>query len=130
MTSFLIKWAVSAISLAVAAKLIKGINIDSGWTLLIAALVIGLLNATLRWFLIILTLPINILTLGLFTFLINALMLKIASGIIPADTVITKSYNVVLPTAWTWNVDNCYVVAFIYNATTNVVVQAEEKKIK
>ena len=54
----------------------------------------------------------------------------LASGIIPADTVITKSYNVVLPTAWTWNVDNCYVVAFIYNATTNVVVQAEEKKIK
>jgi putative membrane protein len=82
MTHFLIKWAVSAISLAVAAKLIKGINIDSGWTLLIAALVIGLLNATLRWILIILTLPINILTLGLFTFVINAIMIILASKLV------------------------------------------------
>ena len=82
MTNFLIKWVVSAISLAVAAKLIKGINVDSGWTLLVAALVIGLLNATLRWFLIILTLPINILTLGLFTFVINAVMIILASKLV------------------------------------------------
>jgi putative membrane protein len=82
MTNFLIKWVVSAVSLAVAAKLIKGINIDSGWTLLVAALVIGLLNATLRWFLIILTLPINILTLGLFTFVINAVMIILASKLV------------------------------------------------
>jgi len=31
---------------------------------------------------LILTLPINILTLGLFTFVINAVMLKMASGVI------------------------------------------------
>ncbi|HEY9162871.1 MAG TPA: phage holin family protein [Desulfomonilia bacterium] len=88
MTNFLIKWAVSAISLAVAAKLIKGINIDSGWTLLVAALVIGLLNATLRWFLIILTLPINILTLGLFTFVINAVMIILASKLVDGFQVV------------------------------------------
>ena len=34
--------------------------------------------------LIVLTLPINIVTLGLFTFVINTLMLKMASGLIPS----------------------------------------------
>jgi len=82
MTNFLIKWVISALSLAIASWLIKDIKIDSGWTLLIAALVIGLLNATLRWFLIILTLPINILTLGLFTFVINALMILLATKLV------------------------------------------------
>ena len=48
-----------------------------------AAATLGILNAFLRPLLILLTLPINILTLGLFTFLINALMLKIVSEIIP-----------------------------------------------
>jgi putative membrane protein len=33
--------------------------------------------------LLIFTLPLNILTLGLFTFLINALLLKMASSVIP-----------------------------------------------
>jgi putative membrane protein len=33
--------------------------------------------------LLILTLPINILTLGLFTFIINAFLLKMVSGVIP-----------------------------------------------
>jgi putative membrane protein len=82
MTNFLIKWVISALSLAIASWLMKDIKIESGWTLLIAALVIGLLNATLRWFLIILTLPINILTLGLFTFVINALMILLATKLV------------------------------------------------
>jgi putative membrane protein len=50
---------------------------------LLAAAALGMLNAFFRPLLIFLTLPINILTLGLFTFLINALMLKIASEAIP-----------------------------------------------
>ncbi|MBW2467715.1 MAG: phage holin family protein, partial [Deltaproteobacteria bacterium] len=48
-----------------------------------AAAVLGVLNAVLRPLALLLTLPINILSLGLFTFIINAFMLKIASGIIP-----------------------------------------------
>jgi putative membrane protein len=47
-----------------------------------AAAILGILNAFLRPVLIILTLPLNILTLGLFTFVINALLLKMASGVI------------------------------------------------
>jgi putative membrane protein len=43
---------------------------------------LGILNAFFRPILIILTLPINILSLGLFTFVINAVLLKMASGVI------------------------------------------------
>ncbi|HLE18504.1 MAG TPA: phage holin family protein, partial [Syntrophales bacterium] len=43
----------------------------------------GILNAFFRPALLILTLPINILSMGLFTFIINALMLKMASSVIP-----------------------------------------------
>jgi putative membrane protein len=48
-----------------------------------AAAVLGILNALFRPILIVITLPINILTLGLFTFVINALLLKMASGVVP-----------------------------------------------
>lgn len=82
MTGFLIKWTISAISLAVAAWTIKGITIASGWALLCAALVIGLLNAFIRPILILLTLPLNILTLGLFTFIINAVMILCAAKLV------------------------------------------------
>jgi putative membrane protein len=41
------------------------------------------LNAFFRPILILLTLPLNLLSLGLFTFVINAFLLKLASGVIP-----------------------------------------------
>jgi putative membrane protein len=47
-----------------------------------AAAILGILNAFFRPIALVLTLPINIITLGLFTFVINAVMLKMASGVI------------------------------------------------
>ena len=46
-------------------------------------MVIGLVNGTLGFFLKIVTLPLTILTFGIFWFLINALMLKFASLLVP-----------------------------------------------
>jgi putative membrane protein len=40
-------------------------------------------NATLGFFLKLITLPLTILTLGIFWFVINALMLELASAFIP-----------------------------------------------
>jgi putative membrane protein len=57
------------------------IHVDGYGTALIAALVLGILNAFFRPILFILTLPINVLTLGLFTFVINAVLLLMTSGI-------------------------------------------------
>ena len=45
------------------------------------ALVLGVLNAFVRPILLLLTLPLNLLTLGLFTFVVNAIVFWIASGL-------------------------------------------------
>jgi putative membrane protein len=50
---------------------------------LIAALVLALLNVTLGALLKLLTLPLAILSLGLFFLVINALILKLTSGLVP-----------------------------------------------
>jgi len=79
----LIRWLILSVSIILASYLIEGIEIKGFFSALFAAAVLGILNALFRPILILLTLPINILTLGLFTFVINALMLKMASGVIP-----------------------------------------------
>ncbi len=75
----LINWLLSSLALFITAKVVDGFEIKDFKSSMIASVVIGLLNMTIRWVLLILTLPINILTLGLFTFVVNAIILKIAS---------------------------------------------------
>ncbi|HUH65867.1 MAG TPA: phage holin family protein, partial [Syntrophales bacterium] len=79
----LIRWIILTIAIIAASYILEGIHVSGFFSAFLAAAALGILNALFRPILLILTLPINILTLGLFTFLINALMLKIASGIIP-----------------------------------------------
>lgn len=71
-----------------AAYLIENINVTGFFAALFAAAAIGFLNMFFKPILLILTLPLNIMSLGLFTFLINAFLLKMASGIIPGFQVI------------------------------------------
>ena len=66
-----------------ASYLIDGIRVSGFFSAFCAAAALGVLNVLFRPILFILTLPINIMTLGLFTFVINALLLKMASGVIP-----------------------------------------------
>jgi putative membrane protein len=79
----LINWILSALAVWVVSRLISGFHITSIPAALIAALVIGLVNATLGALLKLITLPLTILTLGLFWLVINALMLELASAIVP-----------------------------------------------
>jgi Predicted membrane protein len=79
MTTLLINWLLSAVSLVIVAYIIPGFEIEGFGTALIAAIVIGLVNATVGFFLKVLTFPITILTFGLFLLIINALMLKLAA---------------------------------------------------
>lgn len=65
-----------------AAYMIDGIRVSGLPAAIMAAAVLGILNAFFRPILLILTLPLNILTLGLFTFVINAILLMMASGVI------------------------------------------------
>jgi putative membrane protein len=81
---FLVKLAINALALLLAAQIFHKIWFDNQQATIVAAVVLALVNAYLRPLVVILTLPINILTLGLFTLVINALMLKLVSWLIPA----------------------------------------------
>ena len=78
----LIRWLVLTAAIMVASYLIRGIEVNGFFSALFAAAILGVLNVFFRPILLILTLPINILTLGFFTFIINAVLLKMASGVI------------------------------------------------
>ncbi len=82
MKGLLIRWLILTLSILAAAYLLKGIEVRSFFSALFAAAALGILNAFFRPVLLLLTLPLNILTLGLFTFVVNALMLMMASGVI------------------------------------------------
>ena len=77
-----IRWLTLTLSIIVTAYLVDGIQVGGFWSAFFAAAVLGVLNAFFRPVILVLTLPINILTMGLFTFVINALLLKMASGVI------------------------------------------------
>jgi putative membrane protein len=82
MKGILIRWLVLTAAIIVASYVLDSIQVRGFFSAFFAAAILGVLNAFFRPILIILTLPINILTLGLFTFIINALLLKMASGVI------------------------------------------------
>ena len=83
MKGLILRWLISTASIVLASYLVNGIRVSGFFSALLAAVALGILNAVLRPILIILTLPLTILTMGLFIFFINALMLVMASGIIP-----------------------------------------------
>jgi len=83
MSSFLIRWLISALAIIITAYLLPGVRLSGVPAALVAALVLGLVNTFLRPLLILLTLPLNILTLGLLTFVINAFLIMLTSAIVP-----------------------------------------------
>ncbi|PLY01823.1 MAG: phage holin family protein [Desulfuromonas sp.] len=82
MQGLVLRWLILAAAIIIAAYLFPGIEISGLGTALFAAMVLGFLNAFFRPILLLLTLPINVLTLGLFTFVINAFLLQMTSGVI------------------------------------------------
>ena len=83
MLRILVHWAITALAVWVASRVVPGFYVDGPAAALIAAIVIGLVNATLGLFLKIITFPITILTLGIFWVVINAVMLELASAFVP-----------------------------------------------
>ena len=83
MGGLLLHWLISTASLLIVAYIFPGIEVRGLGTALIAPIVIGLINATIGLVLKLITLPLTLLTLGLFWFVINALMLQLASVLVP-----------------------------------------------
>lgn len=68
----------SAISLWVVSNLVDSMIIDSFKNLILLTIILGFLNFFVKPIIKTLALPANLLTLGLFSFVINAVVLKMA----------------------------------------------------
>jgi putative membrane protein len=82
MNGIVLRWLTLTAAILLTAYLMSGIQVTSFFSALGAAAILGILNAFFRPIALLITLPINVLTFGLFTFIINAVMLKMASGVI------------------------------------------------
>jgi putative membrane protein len=83
----IINWLVSALAILVTAYLLPGVHVDGILTAFVLAVVLGAINMILRPILVFLTLPITVVTLGLFILVINALLVLLASYVVPGFTV-------------------------------------------
>ena len=86
------QWLVSAVALALSARLLDAVQLppDRGQAALCvlgAAAALGLLNLLLKPLLLLVTLPVNILSLGLFTLVINGVVLAAAAALVPGLTI-------------------------------------------
>jgi putative membrane protein len=84
LTRFLLRWGITAVSVAVAAWIVSGIYVDEPhriWAVVLVALVLGLVNAFIRPIVSAFSCGLIVITMGLFTLVINALMLWLASWI-------------------------------------------------
>lgn len=77
------KFVASTLSLWIISLLLENVFIDSFQNLITLSIVLGILNISLKPLLKLFSLPVTVLTLGLFSFVINAVVLKIAFYLIP-----------------------------------------------
>ncbi len=83
MRNFIIRIAINAIALWVAAALVGGITLSSDFgQVLLVALVFGLVNAILKPVLLLVSIPFLIVTLGLFALVVNAVLLMITAQLV------------------------------------------------
>ncbi len=87
MRNALLHWILSAIAIWLVSQIVPGFVVTGAAAALIAALVIGFINGTLGFVLKIVTFPLTVMTLGLFWLVINAVMIQLASMIIPGFTI-------------------------------------------
>ncbi len=72
--NLLARWAVLALGVTLATKLVSGISCDDTATLITVVVVLSLFNAVLKPVLLFFTLPFILLTMGLGVLVINALL--------------------------------------------------------
>jgi len=113
----LLKWFIMAASIVIAAYFIPGVKVGSFMSAIWVALFLGIVNVLVRPLLIFITLPINILTLGFFTFVINAVLILLASTVI-------KGFEV---SGFWWAVLYGIVLSAI-NFLLNLIVQTDRER--
>ena len=81
--SLILRIASNALGLYVAALIVNGVTYKGWLSLVIAGAVIGLVNFFVKPIISLLSLPIIFVTFGIFLLVINALLLLLASAIVP-----------------------------------------------
>ena len=77
---FIQKIFITASSVMLASYLLPGVHVSTFWIALLVALVLSLLNVVVKPLLVLVTLPFTIFSFGLFLFVINAVIILIASA--------------------------------------------------
>lgn len=83
MRNALLHWILSALAVWLVSQIVPGFIVTGAFAALLAAVVIGFVNGTLGFVLKLVTFPLTVMTLGLFWLVINAIMIQLASLIIP-----------------------------------------------
>ncbi len=79
----IVNWVLNAVALWLIARILPGIEVRDFGAAMVAAAIIAAVNFFFGPFFLLLGFPLIILTLGLFTFVINALLLKLAALFTP-----------------------------------------------
>jgi putative membrane protein len=79
----LISLLLNTLALIITAYIVPGFKVDSFTAALLAAIVLGLINTFVKPILLLLTLPLTIITLGLFMFVVNAIVLRLTTLVVP-----------------------------------------------
>lgn len=81
---FLMRTIILTLAVIIAIRILPGVRIEGGsvWVAVLTALVISLLDNFIRPILIFVTLPFTVVTMGLFIFIINAVIIELAAGIV------------------------------------------------
>ncbi len=77
---FVLRVLVNTLAIVLAAKLVRGIEIDGVLSAVAAGLLLGVVNAVVRPVLLVLTFPITLVTLGLFLLVLNGLCLWLVAA--------------------------------------------------
>ncbi len=118
MIQFLSKTLITSVAVLIAYFLLKnnGVYIDGTVTAIIVAVVLGLLNSFVKPILIVLTIPISILTLGLFLLVINIIIIKLASEIVPGFKV----------HGWLTALLFSFIVSFVSSVIQNLIKSSKD----
>lgn len=78
----LVRWAILALGVALATRIVAGITCDNALALIIVVLLLSLFNTILKPVLLLFTLPFIIVTMGLGVIVINALLFLLAAKLV------------------------------------------------
>jgi putative membrane protein len=79
----LLHFLVVAATFIVLSRVLPGFHVNGWGAAIFGAIILAVVNAIIRPILFVVTLPITILTFGLFLLIVNAIVLKITSAIVP-----------------------------------------------